>query len=156
MLGIGENEPVIARASAVIERPPCDIFRFLGDGFFENYPKWSPEVVNLDKLTDGPLQLGTTARQVRIDQGRRTETEFTINMYEPNKRLGFSGVSAPFRCIFELSEVEPEKSSELIFTFELIEIQGFMRPFEKIIHALVQDGVDRTVKNLKRLLEAGR
>lgn len=156
MFNLGSKEPVVAKARIAIECPPAEIFRYLGDGFFENYPKWSPEVIELERITDGPLKLGTIARQVRVDQGRRTETRFTITVYEPGKRLGFAGVSDPFRCIYELRDINPGKSAELIFTFELSEIQMFMRPFEKLIRVVVQEGAERTVRNLKQLTEASK
>ena len=154
MFNLGAKQSVIAKASTLVERSSVDIFRYLGDEFFENYPKWSPEVVELEQITDGPVKLGTMARQVRIDQGRRTETRFTINSYEPGKRLEFTGVSDPFRCVYELEEIEPGKSARLTFIFELTEIQMFMRPFEKLIRVVVQEGAERTVRNLKRLTEA--
>jgi Polyketide cyclase / dehydrase and lipid transport len=154
MFNFGSKEPVIGKARILIECSPGDIFRYLGDGFFENYPKWSPEVVELECITDGPVRLGTIARQVRIDQGRRTETRFKINVYDPNKRLGFAGITDPFRCMYELEDMNSGKSAELIFTFELTEIQMVMRPFEKLIRVVIQEGAERTVRNLKRLTEA--
>ena len=44
--------------------------------------------------------------------------------------------------------------TRLSFTFELLELQMFMRPFEKLIRIVVRDGAERTVRNLKRLTEA--
>jgi len=154
MFSLGAKEPVIAKASVLVECSPCDIFKYLGDGFFENYPKWSPEVVELESLTAGPVKLGTLAKQVRIDQGRRTESKFKIDVYEPGKRLSFAGVSDPFRCVYELRNLD--KSTELTFTFELSEIQMFMRPFEKLIRVVIQEGAERTVRNLKRLIESNK
>jgi len=154
MFNFGSKEPVIGKARILIECSPGDIFRYLGDRFIENYPKWSPEVVELEPITDGPVKLGTIARQVRVDQGRRTETRFKINVYEPGKRLGFAGISDPFRCMYELENTNSGKSAELIFTFELTEIQMVMRPFEKLIRVVIQEGAERTVRNLKRLTEA--
>src|SRR5688500_6699518 len=145
MFNLGSKEPVVAKARILIECPPGEIFKYLGDGFFENYPKWSPEVIELERITDGPLKLGTKARQVRVDQGRRTETSFIINIYEPNKCLGFAGISDPFRCTYEIRSVDAGQSAELIFTFELSEIQLFMRPFEKLIRVVIQEGAERTV-----------
>jgi hypothetical protein len=154
MFGLGAREPVIGKASIRIDRSTSDIFRYLGDGFFENYPKWSPEVVELERITEGPVRLGTIARQVRIDQGRRSETRFKINIYERDKRLGFVGISDPFRCVYELRGLDSANSSELAFTFELTELQIFMLPFEKLIRVVVQEGTERTVRNLKQLTEA--
>ncbi|MDE2366250.1 MAG: SRPBCC family protein [Betaproteobacteria bacterium] len=156
MFSLGSKGPLVGKARILIECSPSDIFKYLGDGFFENYPKWSPEVVELECITDGPVKLGTIARQVRIDQGRRTETRFKINVYEPDKRLGFAGISDPFRCSYELTDMNSGKSAELVFTFELTEIQMVMRPFEKLIRVVIQEGAERTVRNLKRLTEAAR
>jgi len=38
----------------------------------------------------------------------------------------------------------------------LTEIQLFMRPFEKLIRVVVQEGAERTVRNLKRLTETDK
>lgn len=154
MFSFGTREPVVATANIVIDCSPEHVFSYLGENFFENYPKWSPEVVELECVTPGPVRLGTIARQVRVDQGRRTETKFKIDVYEPPKRLVFAGVGDPFRCGYELRCIDSGKSSELTFTFELLEIQVFMIPFEKLIRVVVQEGAQRTVRNLKRLTEA--
>jgi hypothetical protein len=55
-----------------------------------------------------------------------------------------------------LEEIEPGKSARLTFIFELTEIQLFMRPFEKLIRVVVQEGAERTVRNLKRLTETDK
>jgi len=156
MSSFGSKHPVIGKASVLINRAPSDIFRYLGDGFFENYPKWSPEVIELEMITNGPLGLETIGRQVRVDQGHRSETRFRIDIYEPGKRLGFAGLSDPFRCVYELRSLDSDRSSELVFTFELTELQIFMLPFEKLIRVVVQEGAERTVRNLKRLTEAAK
>jgi hypothetical protein len=44
--------------------------------------------------------------------------------------------------------------TRLTFTFELRRIDLIMRPFEKLIRTAVQEGAERTVRNLKRLIEA--
>ncbi len=153
MFSLGAKNPVIGTACITIDRATDDVYRFIGIGFFQNYPRWSPEVIQLESLTDGPVRLGTIARQVRVDQGHRTESKFRVNVFEPNKKLCFSGVSDPYRCTYEVADLNSGKSTRLSFTFELLEIQLFMRPFEKLIRAVVQDGADRTVRNIKRLVE---
>lgn len=153
MLNLGSNEPVIGRAHVVVECPADEIFRYLGDGLFENYSKWSPEVKELEQITPGPVKLGTEGRQVRIDQGRRSESKFKISMYEPGVRLTLVGISDPFRCTYELQAINPEHSTKLTFSFELLEILAVMRPFEGLVRAAIKDGAERTVQNIKRLVE---
>ncbi|MEI7867249.1 MAG: SRPBCC family protein [Candidatus Methylumidiphilus sp.] len=153
MFNLGSKNPVVGKASITISRPTEDVFKFISIDFFQNYPKWSPEVIQLEALTEGPVKLGIIARQVRVDQGHRTESKFRVTVYEPNKCLCFTGVSDPYRCTYELVDSNPGKAARLSFTFELLEIQMFMRPFEKLIRKVVQDGTERTVRNIKRLAE---
>lgn len=156
MFNLGPSEPVVGKASVHVDSSPEQIFKFIGDGLFENYPKWSPEVKELEQLTDAPVQLGTLARQVRVDQGHRSESRFRITVFEPHKRVAFAGIADPYRCIYELRDASTPDSANLIFTFELLEIQTLMRPFEQLIRSAVQDGAERTVRNIKRLIESSR
>ena len=156
MFDSGPSEPVVGKASILMKCPPVEAFKYLGEDFFTNYPKWSPEVKELERMSRGPVKVGTIARQVRIDKGYRSETKFRITVYEPGKRLAFAGISEPFRCIYELQHDNRSKSARLNFTFELLELKVFMRPFEQLIRTTVQEGADRTVKNIKRLVESGK
>ncbi len=154
MLNLGSTEPVVGKAHTIVECPTGEIFRYLGEGLFENYPKWSPEVKELEQITPGPVKLGTEGRQVRVDQGRRTESKFKISTYEPDVRLTIIGISDPYRCTYELQAINPEKSTKLTFSFELLEILAIMRPFEGLVRVAIKDGAVRTVQNIKRLVEA--
>lgn len=153
MLNLDSTEPVIGKASIEVENTAAEIFEFIADDFFENYPKWSPEVKEIKQITPGPIKLGTMARQVRVDVGRRTEANFKITIYERNKRLGFAGVPDPFRCIYDLEEINLGKSTKLTFTFELLELMMIMRPMEELVRNTIKDGAERTVKNIKKLTE---
>jgi hypothetical protein len=150
----GSKQPVMAKASTVIKKPVEEVFHFIGEEFFDNYPKWSPEVVELKALSDGPLKLGAMARQVRVDHGHRTESTFAVTDFQPNRRISFSGVSNAYRCTYEFeTAAAPMTATRVAFTFELPELELFMRPFEKLIRVAVQDGAERVVKNLKGLIE---
>lgn len=153
MFGLGESPPVIAKASIVINRPTDEVFQFIGENFFENYPRWSPEVQELKQITPGEVRVGTRARQVRIDQGHRSESIFAVTRLVPGQRVCFEGISSPFRCDYEMRPNAPESSTRVTFTFEFPKLELFMRPFEKLIRVVVQEGAERTVRNLKHLIE---
>ncbi|MEQ1778643.1 MAG: SRPBCC family protein, partial [Nitrosomonas sp.] len=144
---------VLGRASTVVECSAGELFQYLGEGLFQNYPKWSPEVKELEQITPGPVKLGTIGRQVRVDQGRRTESRFKISAYEPGVRITLVGVPDPFRCSYELQAIDPNKTTKLTFSFELLEILVVMRPFEGLVRAAIKDGAEHTVQNIKRLVE---
>ncbi len=143
---------VRARASALIRSPADRVFEFIAVDFFRNYRRWSPEVVSLQPLSDGPVRLGTTARQVRVDRGRRTESTFRVSQFERGKRLEFQGVSDPFRVSYRLDD--DAASTRLTFDFELSRLGLLMRPFEKLIRTVAQESAERVVENIRTLVEA--
>lgn len=144
---------VRAQASIEIERSPESVYRFIAEDFERNYPRWSPEVKELQIQTQGPLRVGSKARQVRVDQGRRTESVFRITQMEPHQRLTFESDSPDFRVDYRVAPQQGERT-HLVFTFELRRLDLMMRPFEKLIRHAVQDGAKRTVRNLKQLIES--
>lgn len=153
MLNLGSTDPVVGKAFSLVECSAMDLFKYIGDDLFQNYPKWSPEVKELEQLTPGPVQLGTIGRQVRVDQGRRTESRFKISAYEPGERLTLVGVADPFRCTYDFQSINPDKPTKLTFTFELLELLIVMRPLEGLVRVAIKDGAERTVQNIKRLVE---
>lgn len=154
MFNLGNKGPVVGKASVLINAPPEAVFRYVGVDFFQNYAKWSPEVLQLEALTQGPVGVGTEARQVRVDQGHKTESRFRVTAFDLNRKLCFEGVSDPYRCVYEVQPIEGGHGTALYFTFELSELKPFMRPFEKLIRSVIQEGAERTTRNLKRLIES--
>jgi hypothetical protein len=156
MFNLGPADPVVGKKCILVKLPAADVFKFIGDDLFHNYPRWSPEVQELECLTDGPVKSGTIARQVRVDHGQRSESKFRITVYEPSRRLAFAGVVEPYRCLYELQPQGSEDVTELKFTFELLELKVFMRPFEQLVRSAIQEGAVHTVENIKRLVESNK
>jgi hypothetical protein len=141
-----------AKATALIAMPPRPVFEFVAIDFFRNYQRWSPEVVALRQLSEGPVGLGTTGRQVRIDHGRRTDASFRVSVFEPERRIAFEGISEPFAISYRLDDMGD--GTRLTFEFELPRLALYMRPFEWLIRGGVQDAAERIVRNIKDLIEA--
>lgn len=152
MLGLFKDTPVIGKASTIIQVSNEKLFDFIGVNLIDNYPRWSTEVKELEKMTDGPIMLGTICRQVRIDQGNRTESTFKVKFFDLGTRICFEGVSNPYRCDYVI-ESTSASSSRLTFVFELLSLDLHVRPFEKLVRFAVQDGTERTVRNIKKLVE---
>jgi PAS domain S-box-containing protein len=139
-------------ASTMIRQPASTVFNFIVDDFLTNYPRWSPEVLALRPLSDGGLRVGFMAEQTRLDQGRRSTSTFRVTACDRDCRLHIAGISQPFRLSFELDATGA--TTKITFAFELLKIDFFMRPFEKLIRLAIADGARGVVGNLKRLLEA--
>lgn len=154
MLGIGGSKPLAGSAEDVIDCQPSKVYEFIGPGFFENYPKWCPQVVELEQLSPPPVRAGAKGRQVTRDRGIDSESTFEVSEYLPESAFEISGISEPFRASYVVSP-EGEESTRVAFTFELKEIDLVMRPFQKLIRAALEEGALQTIENIKRLLEDG-
>ena len=155
MLGLFKDNPVVGKASTVIQSPNDKLFDFIGNNLLTNYPKWSPEVKELEILTDGPVTIGTVCRQVRIDQGNRSESTFKVKIFDSGMRICFESVSNPYRCDYLIESVD-SSDSRLTFVFELLSLDLHVRPFEKLVRIAIQEGTERTVKNIKKIIETER
>lgn len=142
---------ITAKADALIFHEIEPVFRFVALDFPKNYPRWSPEVSKLEPLTSGPVQTGFQARQIRVDQGHKTDSIFEVSEMIALRRVIFRGVTAPYVSTYEFDDLKA--STRLIFTFELRDVEARLRPFEKLIRIALEDGAKRTVKRLKLLIE---
>ena len=55
MFGLTSNSGATGTASIVINKPVNKVFNFIAVDFFKNYPRWSPEVQELELLSAPPL-----------------------------------------------------------------------------------------------------
>ena len=143
---------VKVQASTLIARPAEDIFDFIAVDFFNNYKRWSPQVVSLRRISEGPVGLGTTVRQVRIDMGHRTESTFRVSAFDTGRRVDFKGVSDPYLISYRVNGLA--EKTQLTFTFELSRLQFHMRPFRRPFTVAAQRSAKQVVRNIKHLLEA--
>lgn len=147
---------VQARVSREIERPVATVFEFVAVEFFDNYPRWSPEVRELEPLDGNTVQAGIRARQVRVDRGRRSETVFRVTQLEPGQRVRFEAIDRPDFAIEYAFEPLGSARCRLDFTFELRRLEMYMRPFERLIRRAVHEGSENAVANIKALVERER
>ena len=146
------SKPMVGEASIDIDKPTQDVFSYIGEHFFNNYPKWAVEVIEFEPLDGKDVFVGATAKQIRKDDGATAESIFKITDYEPDFKLIFEGLTAPYKHSYLLESNEQEQLTRLTFRFELLELEVFMRPFEKMIRCAIEDGTENTVENIKNLI----
>lgn len=146
------SKPVTGEASIEINKPIHDVFSYIGEHFFDNYPKWSADVVEFEPLDGKEVFVGARAKQVRRNNGAEVESVFEIVDYQPVVKLTFKGQSEPYKHSYLLESTEQMQPTRLTFRFELLELEVFMRPFEKLIRSAIEDGAENTVENIKNLI----
>lgn len=135
--------------TVTIRRPIEDVFAFLAD--FENVPRWNYAIVETRKVSEGPVGVGASYRQVRSVPSRREE-RFEVTVYDPPQRLEVVGQlgSFPSRVSYVLGAI-PE-GTRVTNPVEL-ELRGVSRFLGPVAVPRVRDAVAANLGKLKELLE---
>lgn len=149
------SKPVAGESSVTINKPVPEVFSYMGTHFFDNYPNWAVEVVEFEPLDGKEVFIGARAKQIRQENNAKVESVFAITDYQPCSKLMFQGVKDPYRHSYLLESTGESKSAaHLTFRFELLELDVFMRPFQKLIRAAIEDGTENTLANIKKLIDS--
>jgi hypothetical protein len=146
------NKPISGKADTIIDKPTHVVFNFIGENFFNNYPKWAQDVIEFEPLDGKEIFIGAKARQLRVDQGKTVASTFVTTDYQPSTCLGFKGLCADYQDSYLFEQGESAHSTKLTYTFELLNVELFMLPFEKLIRIAIEDGAEATTENIKNLL----
>jgi len=152
MLSFGTTKQVFGEASIVIKAKTQDVFRFIAENFFHNYQKWAPEVIELESLDGGKVFIGAKGRQVREDNDAQIESFFEITEFSPNSLFVLKGLGRPYKQTYLIEDEGPDDQAKLTFRFDLLEIELYMWPFEKLIRLAIEEGTETTLENIKNLL----
>jgi hypothetical protein len=152
MLSFGTSKQVSGEASIVIKANSKEVFRFIAENFFHNYQKWAPEVIELEPLDGDKIFIGAKGRQVREDNDALIESIFEIIEFSPYSLFVIQGLGMPYKQTYLIEDVQNGAEAKLIFRFDLLEIEIFMRPFEKLIRVAIEDGAENTVEKIRDLI----
>lgn len=141
-------------ASTIIDRPVEDVWKFIAD--LANYPKWSPDVVEMKQTSSGPLGVGS-ALQVRHPD--RTLSA-TVIEYKPNQNFTFELTSGPVKgtqVAFSIEAAEGKTRAHQSLDFRLSGLPKLMGPF--ITGRALRQGkaeAEANVGRVKQLLESDK
>jgi carbon monoxide dehydrogenase subunit G len=132
-----------------VDRSIAEVFAFLSD--LENIPKWNYYVLEVRKLSDGPIGIGTTYHQVRkTDQQDLRITELDQNHEVTVKTLPQSSPGLEMR----LTLYEEGDTTRLRDEWKLD--TGWPVLLERLAAQKVKSAVAQNLTKLKELLEEGQ
>lgn len=153
MFSLGSQKTILGQAAQTVHASCAGAFDFVATRYFDNYPRWCPQVIELAPLGSERIGVGAKGRQVTLENGVETPSTFHVSIYEPTQRFEILGISDPFRIEYAF-EPEAEAATRVAFTLELLEVDLAMRPFRKLITRALTEGAEKTVENIKSLLDA--
>lgn len=76
---------MFVKGQMVIERPLAEVFDFVADE--RNEPKYNPEMTVAEKVTDGPVGVGTRFHSVMAGRGGPAEMTIEFTEFERPRRI---------------------------------------------------------------------
>ncbi len=148
----------------VVDAPPEAVFAFLAQP--ERLPEWTPGVLSVKRTSDGPVGVGTTTETLVEALGVRQTLLGRCIAFEPPRRLAVQNVTVGRIRVGPVSieQVSTTSASELLpegtgtrlrALLDYSVSAGLLTAMaETAIRPQMQADFDRSLQNLKRLLES--
>ena len=134
-------------ATARIDRPVADVWRWYAVDHVRNHPRWDPDM-QLEQVTPGPIGLGTRIRRRNTRWGAPVEGEMEISEWVPEQVLGTHIRDANME-IHGRATLAAASATQSLLTIG-IDVPGL----DEAKAEVMRERMDRTVQNIKSLIEA--
>jgi len=132
-----------------LNRPVEQVFAFLMDT--SKLTTWQSNLIKIEKITEGPLRMGSLFQEVRRLGRRESEIQGEITALEPNKRFETKTLTKPQVMVSYSFEVE-DGGTRLKHKFVML-TSGLMRLLEPVIASSIKKESEADFETLKRILE---
>ena len=134
----------------VINRSVEDAFAAVRD--VHKSPLWTPGLLEVQRTTEDPIEVGGTMVYVGTFLGRRFESPVTCTTLIENKQLTTTTTGGPY--FLEVDQrLEPDDAGTKLTVHCKGESRGFFKLAEPLVIRLTQRQFDTGGRNLKALLE---
>jgi uncharacterized protein YndB with AHSA1/START domain len=132
-----------------LDRPVEQVFAFLMDT--SKLTSWQSNLIKIEKITEGPLQLGSRFQEVRRLGKRESEIPGEITAFELNKRFETKTLTKPQVTVSYF--LEPEDGGTRVKHKFVMLTSGFMRLLEPMIAGSIKKETKSDFETLKHILE---
>jgi carbon monoxide dehydrogenase subunit G len=144
-------------ATAVyIEAPPPVVFAALAD--LDSWKSWMPNLVAIEKLTPGPMAMGSEWRETRKMSGKQAVEHFRVTRWEPPRRFdvfvdGSKGTSGRGEYRFT-HEFLPERTGTNLEVTGDIRMGGLWALLSRFMVGSIKKACHQDLEALKAHLES--
>ena len=114
---------------------PADAFAYMVS--FDNALQWDPSVVATERLTAGPIGVGSAFRVVSKFAGREVPLRYEITAMDPDSRVVLEAWNASFGSIDTITVVPSGAGSRVTYDARLVP-KGMMRLGDPLLHLVFQ------------------
>ena len=134
-----------------ISRPRDEVVAFTLEP--SNDPAWIGGVVDSEKLTDGPMELGARVRRTAKFLGRCIDYVTEVVEYDPGRLLVMRAIEGPFAMIVSYG-FEDAGEGTRVSVRNQGEATGFFKLAAPLLAKAMKRSVGGDVKRLKKILES--
>jgi carbon monoxide dehydrogenase subunit G len=137
--------------SVIIHRPLAEVFAILSN--LENNMRWRTGMIAAEKISAGPIGIGTSYRIINSIFGRRIEGEAVVTEYELNQKyatVNKSGLPIETKRTFE----PVNEGTKVTFAVKA-ELGGFFDIAKPVLETIGKRRLESDAAKVKELVEAG-
>ncbi len=134
----------------IIARPPEIVFDFVADE--RNEPRFNPQMLRAEKVTSGPIGLGTQFRAETVSMGRTVEMVIEFTTFERPRRLASSTRMSGMDVQGSLTFDPVPEGTRMRWHWELAP-RGLVRLLTPLIARMGRRQEEAIWAGLKRVLE---
>ncbi len=138
--------------SGTIEQPVERVFEYVSTP--ENDPTWVPVALRHEKISPGPLRVGSITEEDVAFLGRGMRCVWEVWQYEPPSAFTARTVSGPLPATIHLLLESLDSRTELTLVFDA-ELRGVYKLMGPLMKWVVQRQFKTQLRTLKDLLESG-
>jgi hypothetical protein len=139
-----------AQVSVTIDRPVAEVFHFIAHEHVRNHPRWDPDL-QLEQVSAGPVGVGTVIRRRATRSGTLVEGTMEVVEFESNRAMGALIQDGPTEIRGRIA-FEPVGQDQTTITLQ-VELPGVDETADM---SFMLRGMERSVRNMKQLIEAER
>jgi hypothetical protein len=141
----------VARSST-INQPVELVFEYVSTP--ENDPTWVPVSLRHEKISPGPLRVGSITEEDVAFLRRRMRCVWEVWHYEPPSAVALRTVSGPLPATIHLLLESLDSGTELTLVVD-VELHGVYKLMWPVMKWVVQRQFKTQLRTLKNLLESG-
>ena len=133
-----------------LAQAPKDVFQFVTDS--ANAPKVIPSVVRMEKLTDGPIGVGTRYQETRLIDGKEQTAELEIVAFDSGSRYSVRNEAQGIETIYEY-DLHPENDGTRILLTCHVNAKGLKKAVVPVLVNILKKEDGDHLKRLRAAME---
>jgi uncharacterized membrane protein len=139
------------KSEITINRPVEEVFEFVTK--LENIPLWAPKIEGIEKLTPGPIGVGTEFVEIADFPLGKPQVRWQIIEFKENQECVYQGES-----FIGWPRIAYRFKSDAQTTRSSVEVEARLRPFFQLLKPILRRAAlkdrEAVLKRLKEIIEA--